>query len=99
MDAEKLTITELNSNDVYKMVYKDRSKIETIHFHFVCSIDLKKFDEIEAEKRPAAIARERLQRAIERSKKYCESCRYRFIHCELWLVDLADKERIAAENY
>lgn len=93
------TITGLDSSSVYRLVYKDRSKIETIHFHFVCKMDEFPFNELDLAKRPAAIARERLQRAIERCKKYCEAMRYRFIHCELFLVNLDEKERMASESY
>jgi len=98
--AEKpLMIVGLNANDVYKMVYKDRSNIKTIHFQYICKVDESQYKDIESGKRIAAIARARLQKAIERSKKYCENCRFRFIHCELFLVDLDEAERVASESY
>ena len=74
----------LNTDDVYKMVYKDRSRIETIHFHFPST---------------GGTSRDRLQGAINRAKKYCEALRFRFVHCELFLVNLEEKEKQAAETY
>ena len=79
-----LTPTSLDSRDLYKMVYKDRSMIHTIYFHYPCNEDNE---------------RDRLQSAIARSKKYCDALRFRFIHCELFLVNLDAKEALASQTY
>lgn len=74
----------LDARDIYKMVYKDRSTIATIHFHCPSK---------------AETERDRLQNAINRAKKFCETMRFRFVHCELFLVNLDAREKAAAQAY
>jgi hypothetical protein len=90
----------LRTDDVYRMTYKDRSRIDTIHFHmsFAPGED-NKYDELTPEKRQEMISRDRLQAAVTRAKRYCDNMRYRFIFCELFLVNLDERERIAAQSY
>lgn len=89
----------LRANDVYRLVYKDRSKIETIHFHYPVTLDMARYSGVESAKLQEVIARDKLNAAINRCKRYCDNLRFRFIHCELFLVDLDEKERIAAQSY
>ena len=71
----------LSFEDLYRLVYKDRSLIITVHFHFP---------------HVGPAKRDKLQAAIKRSQTFCENCRYRFIQCEPFIVNLDEKERISA---